>query len=155
MINDREFLYGAAFLRIINFGVRVSLTHLSQIHSSVYLLATDQTTAIILFKISTKPTSAWSFVFSSQEEEGIIKLQNYYSDVMLFIGLICHRDGICCLSKNQLFSILDDKTIIKDQRIAVSRKPRSSYHINGMGKVSLDCTIPQSNFPRILFEPNE
>lgn len=67
MINDREFLLGAAFHRLINFGEKVTITPLPNLHSSLYFVETKITKSVILFKISTKPKSSWSFSFSDGE----------------------------------------------------------------------------------------
>jgi hypothetical protein len=37
MISDQEFLYGAAFLKFINFGYKVTINHDHHIYSSLYL----------------------------------------------------------------------------------------------------------------------
>lgn len=62
---------GAAFLRVINSGLKISITHLAEVHSSAYLFEREQSDSTVLFKVSTKPTSAWSFTFSSHEEVAI------------------------------------------------------------------------------------
>ena len=40
MINDQEFLHGAAFLRLIDHGEQITIRHASWIHPSIYLIDT-------------------------------------------------------------------------------------------------------------------
>ncbi|MGB5899306.1 MAG: hypothetical protein WBG66_14000, partial [Geitlerinemataceae cyanobacterium] len=61
MFNDREFLQGAAFFRLVSFGEKITIIQAAKVHSSVYFVIADKTQSAILFKVSTKPTSAWSF----------------------------------------------------------------------------------------------
>jgi hypothetical protein len=102
MINDQEFLYGAAFMRLINHGSRITIIHASWIHPSLYLLETDSSQSAVLFKVSKKPKSAWSFTLSSQEELALDTLHNKYPNISIFIALICHKDGICCIAEEKL-----------------------------------------------------
>ncbi|MFN6527554.1 hypothetical protein [Nostoc sp. ChiSLP03a] len=151
MINDQEFLHGAAFLRLIDYGERLTITHASSIHSSIYLVETENSKSAILFKVSKKPKSAWSFTFSSQEELALDTLHSKYHTISVFLALICHKDGICCISQQRLWSILDKYVAIAGQHISVSRKIHGSYHVSGPGKQHLDQTVPQNDWPRVLF----
>ncbi|MBN3888140.1 MAG: hypothetical protein HWQ43_02790 [Nostoc sp. JL31] len=151
MINDQEFLHGAAFLRLINYGERLTITHASSIHSSIYLVETEISKSAILFKVSKKPKSAWSFTFSSQEELALDTLHTKYHDISVFLAFICHKDGICCISQKRLWSILDKNAGIPGQHISVSRKTHGSYHISGPGRQQMDQTVPQNDWPRVLF----
>jgi hypothetical protein len=98
MINDKEFLHGAAFLRLINYGHRITINHAFLIHPTIYLIETDSSKSAILFKVSKKPKSAWSFTLSVREELALDTLHSKYPDVSVFIALICHKDGICCIA---------------------------------------------------------
>ena len=149
-INDLEFLHGAAFLRLLKGTSNISITYLSSIHSSLYLINSTNRESAILFKISRKPNSSWSFSFSSQEEIALTKFHSIYTDVQFFIALICHRDGICCLSEEQLWTILDSSEGLANQRISVKRELRGSYYVKGTGKVLLERTIPQNNWPEVI-----
>jgi hypothetical protein len=93
MINDQEFLYGAALLRLINYGSRITIIHASSIHPSLYLLETDSNKSAVFFKVSKKPKSAWSFTLSRQEESALDTLHSKYHKVSIFIALICHKDA--------------------------------------------------------------
>jgi hypothetical protein len=151
MINDQEFLHGAAFLRLIDHGERLTITHTSSIHSSIYLVETEISKSAILFKVSKKPKSAWSFTFSSKEELALDTLHSKYQGISVFLAFICHKDGICCMSQERLWSILDKNAGIADQHISVSRKTHGSYHISGPGRQQMDQTVPQNDWPRVLF----
>ena len=151
MINDQEFLHGAAFLRLIDHEERLTITHASSIHSSIYLVETEISKSAILFKVSKKPKSAWSFTFSSQEELALDTLHSKYQGISVFLAFICHKDGICCISQQRLWSILNKNAGIAGQHISVSRKTHGSYHINGPGRQQMDQTVPQNDWPRVLF----
>ena len=128
MINDQEFLYGAAFLRLIDHGERLTITH-ALAHSSIYLVETYSSKSAILFKVSKKPKSAWPFTLSSQEELALNTLHNNYPGISVFLAFICYKDGICCISQEKLWSILDKNAGIAGQHISVSRKTHGSYQM--------------------------
>lgn len=153
MINDQEFLHGAAFLRLINSGERIGITHLCEIHPSIYLIETTNSQSAVLFKVSKKPKSVWSFTLSSQEESAINSLHCQYPDFAVFLALVCHRDGICCIAEERLRTVLDDNVNMSSQYISVSRKPRGSYHVNGPGRQTMEQTVPQNDWPRIVLLP--
>ncbi|WP_413160871.1 hypothetical protein ACL6C3_20390 [Capilliphycus salinus ALCB114379] len=133
MISDQEFLYGAALLKLINFGNKVTLVHYSYIHSSLYLIETDNTKSAVLFKLSKKPKSAWSFTFSEQEDIALKTVRDQHLNVLVFLALVCHKDGICCMALDRVLDILENRENISGQYISVSRRPRGSYHISGAG----------------------
>lgn len=155
MINDQEFLYGAAFMRLINHGSRITIIHASSIHPSLYLLETDSSNSAVLFKVSKKPKSAWSFTLSSQEESALNTLHSKYRNVSIFIALICHKDGICCIAEERLRSVLDRDAGVNGQHISVSRSTRGSYHVSGPGRQQMEQTVPQSDWPRVIFSNKE
>lgn len=161
MINDQEFLHGAALLRLINYGSRVTIIHASAIHPSLYLLETeylletDSSKSAILFKVSKKPKSAWSFTLSEQEELALNILHSKYHNLSIFIALICHKDGICCIAEKRLRSVLDRDTAVNGQHISVSRSTRGSYHVSGPGRQQMEQTVPQSDWPRVIFSNKE
>ena len=156
MIKDCEFLEGAAFIRLLNYGCRVAITPASLVHSSIYLIETDKNKSAVLFKHSKKPKSSWSFTLSIQEEEAFKSLSTKYPDFYAYIAFICHRDGICCVSHKRLMSILDPSTGIAGQHISVSRQTRGSYSVNGPSRKRMFQSVPQSDWPRIvLLEPKD
>lgn len=155
MFNDQEFLQGAAFLRLINYGSQIAIAHAVNIHSSIYLIETDGNTSAVLFKLSKKPKSAWSFTLTSQEESALITLYSKHPNVSVFIALICHKDGICCIPKERLWSVLDRNTGIDGQHISVSRQTHGSYHVSGPGRQQMEQTVPQNDWPRIVLSNKE
>jgi hypothetical protein len=151
MINDQEFLHGAAFLRLIDHGEQIKITHISWVHPSIYLVDTDNSKSAILFKVSKKPKSAWSFTLSSQEESALDVVHSKYNNISVFLALICHKDGICCIAKKRLWTVLDENIGIAGQHISVSRKLHGSYHVSGPGRQRMDQTVPQNDWPRVIF----
>jgi hypothetical protein len=155
MINDQEFLHGAAFLRLINSGHRITINHASLIHPSIYLIEIDSYKSAILFKVSKKPKSAWSFTLSDREELALDTLHSKYPHVSVFIALICHKDGICCIAEKRLRSVLDRDAAVNGQHISVSRSTRGSYHVSGPGRQQMEQTVPQSDWPRVILSSKE
>jgi hypothetical protein len=152
MISDQEFLHGAAFLRLINLGHPVTVTHAPSIHPSIYLVNSITKLSGVLFKVSTKARSAWSFTFSAQEDVAIKTLKSENQGISFFAALVCHKDGICCLSEDQLLSVFDDNdnSIFDGQRISVSRKSCGSYHVNGARRLRMERTVPQNAWPKLI-----
>lgn len=150
MINDQDFLHGAAFLRLINYGYRIAITHVSGIHQSIYLVESDRRKSAILFKVSKKATSAWSFTLSTQEKSALATLYDKYPDFSAFIALVCHKDGICCIAEGRFWTIVDKNADISVQHISVSRRPHGSYHVSGPGRQQMNQTVPQNDWPRVV-----
>lgn len=148
MIDDRSFLYGAALLKLIEFGGQISVFHYSHVHPSLYLIKTASICSVVLLKLSKKPTSAWSFNFSEHEDLAIRKIQ--FEKHKLFLGFICHKDGVCCISIENLKQILNRTNSISGQSISVSRPSRGRYRITGPGQRLLDRKIAQKDWPRII-----
>lgn len=156
MIKDCEFLEGAAFIRLVNYGKRVTISAAASIHPSIYLFETEAHQSAILFKHSTKPKSSWSFTLSPQEEKGLKELRRKYPDFRRYIAFICHQDGICCVFEKDLISILNTDTDIAGQHISISRKARGSYSVSGPGRQKMSQSVPQSDWPRVvLSKPKE
>jgi hypothetical protein len=102
-------------------------------------------------KVSKKPKSAWSFTLSNQEESALEILPSKYDGSSLFLALICHEDGICCIPQKRLWSVLDTDICIAGQHISVSRKPHGSYHVSEPGRQKMEQTVPHNDWPRVLF----
>ncbi|GAB4282705.1 MAG: hypothetical protein Fur0025_12120 [Oscillatoriaceae cyanobacterium] len=154
MINDREFLHGAAFLKLIEYGHKISINHIPSIHQYMYLIDTDTTKAAIMFKVSKKPTSAWSFTLSPEESLALRNVETAYPAYAVFLALVCHKDGICCISQKRLQFIIDTDTAVGSQHLSVARKPHGNYHVSGGGRQKMDRTVPPSDWPRLIFNPS-
>jgi hypothetical protein len=152
MISDQELLYGAAFTRLVHYGGQISLTHLSDVHPAIYLVETNTSKSVILFKLSKKPKSSWSFTLSNQEQLAIATLSEKYSHAKIFFSLICHKDGICCILKDRLYALMDLGEDINGQHISVSRKIHGSYHVSGSGRQQMNRSIPQNDWPYIILQ---
>jgi len=148
MINDKEFIYGAAFVKLVNFGEKVTIDRVSKIHDSVYLVETNKTRSAILFKKSTKPQSAWSFTLTERDFSALDNLHQEYPEYSVFLALLCHKDGICCLTEEQLWTII--AVDAKSQNISVSRKGSGSYRVSGPGRQKMPGTIPKNSWPRLV-----
>ncbi|OWY65649.1 hypothetical protein B7486_40680 [cyanobacterium TDX16] len=150
MINDQEFLQGAAFSRLFSYGCQIMISHMVSIHTSMYLIETNSSKSAVLFKISKKPKSAWSFTLSSKEQIALNALSSKFPCISLFIAFICHRDGICCISQEHLWNVLDRESSIVDHHISISRQLNGSYRVAGSSGQRMNQTVPQSNWPRVV-----
>jgi hypothetical protein len=151
MLKDRDFLYGAAILRLINFGNKVTVRHCHSFHNSLYYIESPKNCSVVLFKLSTKPTSSWQFKFSNDENNALRKISGEFTnEISLFLSFICHKDGVCCISRDNLTQILDRADDISGQCISISRPPKGCYRVRGPGRKSLHRTIPQNNWPHII-----
>lgn len=155
MISDQEFLQGAAFCKLISYGYRIMITHMASIHTSMYLIETNSSKSGVLFKLSKKPKSAWSFTLSSKEQIALNALSSKYPCISLFIAFICHRDGICCISQEQLWNLLNKESSMVNYHISVSRHLNGSYRVSGSSGQQMNQTVPQSNWPRVVLLKQE
>jgi hypothetical protein len=82
----------------------------------------------IYVKYSTNRLSPWSFNFSLAHQQELQALTT--SVEAAFVALVCGRDGIACLSSEELGRVLDGDH--RDMEwVKASRRPREKYSITG------------------------
>ena len=140
MISDHELLHGAALLKLIEHVPQVSIRHHAMIHPSLYVLERGEIIRAVLLKFSTRRKSPWQFTFSQQEESAIVAFKNSNLDISLHFGLVCHKDGVCCVDYSDLMNLMPDGTVAS-RRIGVARQPSGSYHLSGPDRQRFSRTV--------------
>jgi hypothetical protein len=145
MIKDYEKYFGSVFTKIINFcDAPVSITRFPTKSNASFVINNK---IGLYIKYSTKRLTPWQFSFLKEHQDEIQKMKDQLDEV--FLVLVCHDNGIACLSFEELKLILDENH--EDvEWIRVSRSKREKYSVHGKdGK--LDFKIGNSDFPKKLF----
>ncbi len=150
MIRDIELLQGAALLRVLQFKPGVQVTQMMSLHSSLYKVDSEQHKSAILLKLSTRKKAPWQYVFSEFEQRAIAKISADGTS-RIFIGLICSKDGICCISARLLKQVMGGETFAR-KALSVYRSQGTSYRITGPQRKKFRRTFPVNLWPRIIFE---
>lgn len=153
MLQDQELLHGAALVRLIESAARSRTTFdfSKDLHLSMYLISRDNFRAGVLLKLSTGKKS-WGFTFTAGEEKAINMFADRYPGVPISVGLVCGRDGICCVAFDLLVNLLEPGESIAAKRFAVRRHRGGSYWVSGPARVDWPHAIPMSAWPAALFE---
>ena len=101
----------------------------------------------LYIKYSTKRLSPWTFTFRKEHQDEILFLKQEHKNT--FTCLVCHNDGVVCLSFNELKFILDHNH--SDEWVRISRRPKQKYLISGSdGK--LKNKKGNNEFPKIILD---
>ncbi len=140
-INDQDLHQGVVLLKIIKecSGI-VSKDSLISFErgtskNSFLMKSTDDSNLYgIYIKYQRKNRTPWVFSFAKEHQEEIAILEEYTSGVLVM--LVCGRDGIVCLTFEELKELLDDN--FEDvEGIRIKRPLRGNYHLSGRdGKLS-------------------
>ena len=154
MLKDEEMLHGSALLRLIEADDTTTTTfHFSRrIHTSAYRISRAGIHVGVLLKLSTARKSPWPFVFTNLEIHAIDRYRQAHSRDRFFLGLVCHRDGICCVALSAILDLLEPDEYLESKRIAVRRPPGVSYWLAGPHRVKAERCIPMNAWPHSLFE---
>jgi len=150
MISDQELLHGAALLKLIENFKTVQIQHGDQVHSSLYVINSGESEVAVLLKLSTRRKSPWQFTFSQQEENAVARFRRSRPDTALFFSLVCFKDGVCCVNYETLAQLTGHSIALRS--VGVSRPSGGSYHLSGPERQQLRRAIPQSDWPRALFQ---
>ncbi len=144
MIHEFEFYHGAVLAKIALDGKGADIQAYNSPSRSSYVINKN---VGLYIKHSTNRLTPWSFSFSHEHQDEIQKMKDEFGQV--FVALVCGKDGIACLSFDELKHVLDD--IHGDYEwIRVSRRPREKYTIKGSnGKLRFK--VAYSDFPSKLF----
>jgi len=153
LLKDEEMLHGSALLRLIESEDIATTTFdfSREIHTSAYRVSRDGTHVGLLLKLSTARKSPWPFVFTRSELLAIARYKQKHPRDVFFLGLVCHRDGICCVALNTILELLEADETLESKRIAVRRPPGGSYWLAGPHRVKAERCIPMNAWPYSLF----
>lgn len=151
---DQALLQGAAFYQLVDGCGTVALVKRRDIHDCAYTIEAGASTVGLLLKHSTRPRS-WPFTLSEAELRAIRALSSEVSDRRMFIGLVCGRDGVCCLSARELFSLIPAGSDGGNHQMRVRRPRGGRYRVTGPAGAELPYRIPVKAWPQRLFGGNE
>jgi hypothetical protein len=125
MIRDFEFFHGAALMKLVRSGARVTIAPFKGSSNASYVV-NDR--CGLYLKHSSSRMSPWSFSFYRANQQEIDDLHRLIGSVV--VGLICNDDGIVGLGYSELRTVLD---AIHEpvEGVAISRKPRGMYMVRG------------------------
>ena len=140
MNKDFEKYHGLVILKTIR-SSRVPISFIKE-KSNSYIL--NEIVGLYI-KHSKNRISPWAFIFKKEHQDEILFLKQKYKQV--FTCLVCHNDGVVCLSLDDLKLLLDNNH--SDEWIRASRRVREKYSIHGSnGKLKNKKGI--SEFPKII-----
>jgi hypothetical protein len=147
MIKEFEFYHGAVLTKIAQSDIKTSISSFPSPSRCSYVI--NGYTGLYI-KHSTNRLTPWGFSFAKVHQDEIKKMANELDKV--FVALVCGKDGIACLSFQELKNVLDDNHS-DHEWIRVSRRTREKYSIKGSdGKLKFK--IAHNHFPdRILENP--
>jgi hypothetical protein len=140
-----RFFYGAAAWEVQDHFGAVFVTPGPHPHARQYGL-TDGGTAVVLYKYRSDRRSPWQFTVSPNEAAALRDHGGH-----AYCALVCHDDGVCCLSYEELRFLVGSDDIA-NAAVTVSRPPRGSYRIVGPGGRTLPYRIPQNAWPMKIGE---
>lgn len=141
MVREFEFYHGAALARLIHGRKDISIKQYSATTSNASYVINNQFG--LYLKHSTSRLSPWIFTFKQEHQDEIQEMKTAFNDV--FVVLICGRDGMACLSYDELKLALDDDHEAVEW-LKAARRTREKYAISGSdGK--LKTKIGDNEFP--------
>ena len=143
-MNTIDFFHGAILLRIINYDT-AKLSKDPRGNSS-YII-NDRIG--IYCKYSQMRISPWSFSFTAAHADEIKKFKRDIDK--LFIVLLCHHNGICCLNFQEFHTVLSLEGESFPKWVKATRLKSEKYTVSGSdGK--LKHKIGNSDFPHKIYE---
>lgn len=145
MIREFEFYHGAALAKIAQYnGDHVTMKSYPSPSRASYVINSN---IGLYIKHSTNRMSPWTFSFADAHQDEILGMTKELERV--YIALICGKDGVACLSFQELKHLLDT---VHDRHewIRISRRPKEKYAVKGSdGKLLFK--IGDNQFPTRLF----
>ena len=149
MIKDFEFYHGIVLSRLLhNTDRSIAITRFSNLDNASYVVNGELG---IYIKFSKKRMSPWSFTFTKNHQDEILKMSEKFKQI--FVTLVCGNDGIACLSFKEFKQILDNQH--EDiEWVSVSRGARKMYSVKGRDG-ALAFKLGNNEFPNKLFSDVE
>lgn len=144
MSKDFEPFHGLVLCRLIHSN-KINSIKLYPSKSNASYVINDRIG--IFTKYSSKRLTPWRFSFLKEHQDEIKKMKSELD--LVFILLVCNRDGVVCLDYKEFKQILDEEHE-EIEWVSATRKKREHYIVNGSdGK--LDFRIGPGDFPKKLF----
>lgn len=146
MIYDFEFYHGAALARLVHCTkTKVTIRPYPSSSNASYIL--NEKIGLYI-KHSSSRMTPWKFSFDKLHQNEILEMRDQLGEI--FIALVCNKDGIACLSFDELKKVLNEEHDSKEW-IKVSRRTREKYQIKGSDG-TLFFKIGDNEFPNKLIE---
>lgn len=123
---------------------------MAQAHRCAYLIETSSRRVGILLKYTTKVRSPWQFFFGQEEVDGLKHLRKVLGRENVYLGLICHTDGICCVHLPEIAELGLAMRDLVENAVSVHRPRGRSYRFRGPGRNELPRAIPQNRWPEAI-----
>lgn len=126
MIKDYEQYHGIALSRIAHKYGKLNISTDFNNDNSSYLLNNE---IGLYIKFSKKRLTPWQFSFNADHYQDILKLaENTKSG---YLALVCGFDGVCCISFDDFFYLINgiERGTIKS--ISVARFKNQQYQVTG------------------------
>lgn len=150
--NDRALLMGAALAQLAVTGRPVTIHERPGLERSLFDIGSNEALASVLFKYSTRRKSPWHFTVTREQLEALRGRAPTLPLSRRYFALVCHTDGVCLLSLEDLFEIVSIRRDETQWGLSVSRPQSAQYRVSGPGREALDRTIPRSRWTTELFE---
>ncbi len=145
MIKEFEFYHGAVLTKIAQSDKKISISAYPSSSRCSYVI--DGNIGLYI-KHSTNRLTPWGFSFAKIHQDEIRSMAHSLDKV--FVALVCGKDGIACLSFEELKIVLDDDHS-DHEWVRVSRRPREKYAVKGSnGKMRFK--IAHNHFPERLLK---
>lgn len=145
MIKEFEFYHGAVLAKIAQASKKISISSYPSPSRCTYVI---NGSIGLYIKHSSNRLTPWGFSFAKSHQDEIKQMSNSLDRV--FIALVCGKDGIACLSFDELKAVLDDDHSDREW-VRASRRPREKYAIKGSnGKLKFK--IAHNHFPERIFD---
>ena len=124
MIDEYELYHGAVFSILLK-KRKIEIEPYKSNNKCSYILGGKNG---IFIKHSVKRRSPWYFSFSKNHQDDIKDMNQKLNKV--FLLLVCGKDGIVCLSFNELKNVLDEN-YLESESIGIHRNKRQKYLVKG------------------------
>lgn len=122
MLKQSDFFHGVLLTKLLDYQ---ELNIRKHPYFSAYII----NNRVYYIKYSKNRISPWTFSFSETHVNELTDLKGQYEDV--YIVLICHEDGICCLNYPEFKVVIAVENLNFPKWIKATRQKREKYSVTG------------------------
>lgn len=126
MIKEFEQFHGIAISRLTHKFGEITISTDVNCDNSSYIL---NGTCGIYIKFSKKRLTPWQFTFNSEHYTSIKQLAD--RSVKGYVVFVCGMDGLCCLSFEDFFCIVNGIEQGMAKSVSISRFKKQQYQVKG------------------------
>jgi hypothetical protein len=142
-IQEQDRFHGPALMQIVEHKSFKALNRASNRYGH-YLINTDRQ---VFVKYRTNKTQSWTFVFQPDELQALRSALK--SGDKVYVCLVCGTVTICCLSEEELKTVIDPTSTMQ-QSVRVDVPKGGSCHVSG-SRGALPRVVPHNSFPEKVF----